>query len=254
MTASVAIVVPVRNEAGRIGSAVRRLLHDFPDCELVVVDGDSTDTTVPEALDAASGNASARVVSTAAGRARQLNHGAHLTRSDILWFVHADTTVAPDALPQIRAALADPQVVGGGLTLRFDRRSLGLRYVAATSNVRARRLHWVFGDQAMFVRRSVFDALGGFPDLSIMEDLEMSRRLAAKGRLVVLPATSTASARRFDEHGVWRMLVFMQWLKGMHFAGTDSDEIARRYAAGPRRQSRPSRLTLDREIVRAHSD
>lgn len=236
MTPTVSIVVPVLNEAGRIGPAVRRLIRDFPECELVVVDGGSTDSTAPEATTAASGS-TAHVATARAGRARQMNHGAHLTHSDLLWFVHADTEISPDALDQIRSALADPNVVGGGLTLRFNRRSVGLRYLAWTSNIRARRLSWIFGDQSMFVRRHVFEAVGGFPDLPIMEDLELSRRLARAGRLVLLPATSTASTRRFDQHGVWRMVGFMQWLKVLHFAGVDPNHIARRYAAGPRRRA-----------------
>ncbi|WP_066929679.1 hypothetical protein [Streptomyces sp. NBRC 110611] len=93
----------------------------------------------------------------------------------------------------------------------------------------------------MFIRRTVFDALGGFPDLAIMEDLEMSRRLHRRGRLAVLPATSTASARRLDRHGVWRMIAFMQYLKLLHFAGADPERIRRRYAAGPPRFPRRGR-------------
>lgn len=89
--------------------------------------------------------------------------------------------------------------------------SFALRYVAWASNLRA--LHWVFGDQAMFIRRSMFGALGGFPELPIMEDLEMFRRLHRRGRLAVLPANSTASARRFIPHGTWRLLAYMQYLK-----------------------------------------
>lgn len=235
---SVSIVVPVLNEAARLPGLLHRLHRDFPSCEVVVVDGGSTDAT-PELV-----QPPARLVRTGAGRGRQLNAGAAQTSGQVLWFHHADTHVDPAALDQLRGALADPAVVGGGCTLRFDRHSPALNYVAWTSNARARRLHWIFGDQAMFVRRSVFDALGGFPDLPLMEDLELSRRLARTGRLAVLPATSTASARRFDEHGTWPLLVFMQWLKALHFAGVDPAEIARRYQAGPwpRRHCSPTPL------------
>ncbi|MGW0732010.1 TIGR04283 family arsenosugar biosynthesis glycosyltransferase [Streptomyces sp. NPDC002851] len=225
----VSIVVPVLNEEATVQAALARLCRDFPDCELVVVDGGSTDAT--RELAAPFG----QLVESPRGRARQMNEGARHCTGDVLWFVHADTRIDPAALGQIRAALASPEVVGGGLTLRFDRRSPGLNYLAYTSNARARRLHHVFGDQAMFVRRSAFDALGGFPELPIMEDLEMSRRLARRGRLAVLPATSTASARRLVAHGVWRMIVFMQYLKLLHFAGVDPDRIRRRYATGPPR-------------------
>ncbi len=230
------IVVPVLNEAPRVPSLLRRLERDFPGCELVVVDGASVDGT-PDLV-----RAPARLVRSYASRGHQLNAGARECSGDVLWFHHADTHVEPAALGQLRASLADPRVVGGGLTLRFDRRTPALDYVAWTSNHRTRRLHWAFGDQAMFVRRCVFDDLGGFPELPIMEDLELSRRLARAGRVVLLPATSTASARRFHEFGAWRLLVFMQWLKLRYLAGADPAELARRYAAGPPRRRRAERL------------
>ncbi|MFE0642046.1 TIGR04283 family arsenosugar biosynthesis glycosyltransferase [Streptomyces sp. NPDC058877] len=224
----VSIIVPVLNEEAAIHSAVSRLCRDFPDCELIVVDGGSTDATAELAA------LHATVVTSKRGRARQMNEGARHATGDILWFVHADAAVDPAALGQIRACLADPRVVGGGLTIRFDRRTLALAYLAWTSNARARRLHHVFGDQAMFVRRTAFDRLGGFPDLAIMEDLEMSRRLHRHGRLCLLPATSTASSRRLVAHGTWRMIAFMQYLKLLYFAGVDPEAIRTRYTAGPR--------------------
>ncbi|MBT2525599.1 TIGR04283 family arsenosugar biosynthesis glycosyltransferase [Streptomyces sp. ISL-99] len=224
----VSIIVPVLNEQATVQTALSRLCRDFPDCELIVVDGGSTDATVELATPYAT------VVHSARGRAKQMNEGARHAGGDVLWFVHADTAIAPAALGQIRTCLIDPNVVGGGLTIRFDRRTPGLNYLAWTSNARARRLHHIFGDQAMFVRRTVFDELGGFPDLAIMEDLEMSRRLHRRGRLCLLTATSTASSRRFTEHGTWRMIAFMQYLKLLYFAGVDPETIRTRYAAGPR--------------------
>lgn len=232
---SVSIVVPVLNEAAAIETALRRLRRDFPGCELVAADGGSSDGTAELAAPLA------RVVLSRPGRAAQMNAGARHASGDVLWFVHADTRVDPAALPQIRAALADPATAGGGLTLRFDRPGPALRYVAWTSNLRARHLHWVFGDQAMFARRAVFDALGGFPDLPIMEDLEMSRRLHRCGRLVLLPAASVTSARRFTEHGTWRTLAFMQYLKLLYFLGADPRRICERYRAGPPRLPRSRR-------------
>lgn len=230
--ARVSIVVPTLNEATRIEPCLRRLRSDFPSCELVVVDGDSTDDTADLAA------RHARTIHTAAGRAIQMNAGAAVTSSDILWFVHADCLVPRDALDLLRHALLDPGVVGGGLQLSFDQRSLGLDYLAASSNVRARRLNWIFGDQAMFVRRDVFEAVGGFPPLPLMEDLEMSRILRRRGRLVVLPTTVTASARRLVEQGVWRMTALMQLLKLQYLLGVDPEKIRQRYEAGTRRGRR----------------
>lgn len=225
--ASVSIVMPTLDEAGIIEASLGRLRDGFPGCELVVADGGSLDGTAQLA------GPLARVVSSPAGRARQMNEGARHTTGEVLWFIHADAVVDPGALGEIRAVVADPSVLGGGLRLRFDRRSIGLDYLAWSSNQRARRLHWFFGDQSIFVRRQAFDEIGGFPDLPLMEDLELSRRLGRRGGLVLLEATSTASARRFVEHGTWRMIAFMQYLKVLYFAGVDPYAIRDRYAAGP---------------------
>jgi len=223
----VSIVVPVLNEASRIEECLTRIVRDFAGCELVVVDGGSTDGTVERAARLA------RVVHCRPGRGPQLNAGAAATSGEIIWFLHADTRIDPGALGQIRGAVADPAVVGGGLSIRFDRASPALGYLAWSSNQRARRLGHIFGDQAMFVRRTVFDRLGGFPDIPLMEDFDLSRRLRRRGRLVLLDATSTASARRFETHGTWRMIAFMQYLKLLFVAGADPHRIAARYQAGP---------------------
>lgn len=228
MTAApVSIVVPTLNEAATLPATLHRLLSDFPDAEVVVVDGGSTDGT-PGLV-----RPPVRLVRTARGRGGQLNAGARAATADVLWFVHADTTVEPAALEQLQAALSEDRVVGGGLTLHFDRRSLGLDYLRWSSNQRARRLGWIFGDQAMFVRRDAFEAAGGFPDQVLMEDLELARRLLRIGELRVLRARCTASVRRFDAHGTWSLLLYMQYLKALYFAGVDPAAIARRYTSGP---------------------
>lgn len=234
----VVVVVPVLQEAAGVEAFLVALRAAVGDTEVVVVDGGSTDGTPQRAA------RHARVLTAPRGRARQMNAGAAATAGgadDVLWFVHADCTVPPDALPALRAALADPAVVGGGFRLAFDRRSAGLELLRVTSNWRARYLHQVFGDQALFVRRRVFDELGGFPDLPLMEDFAFTRALARRGRVVVADAAVTASARRLAAHGPWRMLVLMQWLKVRFLLGGDPGAIARRYRRGTARGRRAAR-------------
>jgi rSAM/selenodomain-associated transferase 2 len=226
---TVSIVVPVRDEEAGIATTLPALRRAFGDCELIVVDGGSSDDTVARA------EPYATVLHADGGRGPQLNAGAAAAHGEVLWFVHADAAVDPGALAALRAALADPRVVGGGCLLRFDRTGPVLTWLRWTSNLRARHLHWIFGDQAMFVRRGVFDDVGGFPELPIMEDLEMSRRLARRGRLAVLPTPCTSSARRLVEQGPFRMLVLMQLYKLQYFLGVDPHVIRRRYEAQRRR-------------------
>jgi rSAM/selenodomain-associated transferase 2 len=223
----VSIIVPVLDEAATIATTLAGLRDDFPGCELLVADGGSTDRTPEVAAPLA------RVLPCGPGRARQMNAGAAAASGDVLWFVHADTRPEPVALPQLRAALADPAVLAGGCRVRFDADTPGLRYLAWASNLRAGRLGQIFGDQAMFVRREVFCELGGYPELALMEDLALARLLRRRGRLVLLPAAVTASARRFTRHGTARMIAFMQYLRLRYVLGTDPELLAARYAAGP---------------------
>jgi rSAM/selenodomain-associated transferase 2 len=226
---TVSIIIPALDEAPRIEACLLRLRRDFPEAGVIVVDGGSRDGTARLAA------AHAKVLDCQPGRGRQLNAGAAAADGEVLWFIHADTSVEPAAFDQMLAALADPRVIAGGCSLRFDRDTPSLRYLAWASNLRARRLGQIFGDQAMFVRRDVFDELGGFPDYPLMEDFAFSRRLHRAGRLALLPATATASARRFERHGIWRMIAFMQIIKALYLAGVSPEHLARRYAAGPPR-------------------
>ncbi len=234
MAVTVSIIVPVLDEEDLVVGLLEHLRASFGSCEIVVADGGSRDRTVERARDLAS------IVTAPPGRGPQAGAGAAAAAGDVLWFVHVDTRLAPGALDELRAALADPDVVGGGFRIRFDGPGAALRWLEWTSNLRARYLHWVFGDQAMFVRREHFAAAGGFGDLVLMEDLELSRRLNRHGRLVLLPGPSAASARRFVETGTVRMIVLMQWCKLLYFLGVAPEEIRRRYTAvRSRRRRRP---------------
>ncbi len=229
---SVSIIVPVLNEALTMDAVLNHLARTFPDCELIVVDGGSSDHTV------ATAQPYAMVIISERGRARQMNTGAKVSSGDILWFVHADSYVYAASLSTILQTMENPAVVGGGLTLQFQEATVGLRMIAALSNLRARWLHWIFGDQSLFVRRHAFEAVGGFPLLPIMEDLEISRRLKRIGQLVLLPTTSQTSARRFLENGTGRTFLRMQLLKIAYFLGMPPEDLVKHYAKTMRREKK----------------
>lgn len=162
---------------------------------MLVVDGGSSDATAEIAS-----RLGVRVLDAPRGRARQMNAGAAATRGDVLLFLHADTCLPAGALTAVRAALADPSVVGGCFRTTFDdARSPWMRLWQARFWMRWHRL--AFGDRAPFVRRAAFDAAGGFPNEPIFEDLDLVRRVRRHGRFVFLDADVTTSARRFRANG-----------------------------------------------------
>ncbi len=226
----ISIVIPTLNEETTIRATLDHLTQSCPGCDIIVVDGGSTDQTVAIA------RTYARGLISPPGRARQMNAGAREATGDILWFIHADSSVDPDAMPAIQQVLTNPAVVGGGLRLAFDDPAWDLRLIAALSNLRARTLGWIFGDQSLFVRRSAFDAIGGFPDIALMEDLELSRRLRRRGHLALLSAVSRTSARRFRSGGPLRVFGQMQWLKLQYFCGVNPDALRQRYTPSVRRR------------------
>lgn len=226
---SLSIIMPVLNEAVNIVEALRPLAPlRGRGVEVVVVDGGSTDTTVALAQAYAD-----RVLSAPQGRGVQMNTGARVARANILVFLHADTVLPTDADRLIVDALADPAQHWG----RFDVRIAGshpmLAVVARLMNLRSRITGIATGDQAIFVRRSAFDAVGGFPDLPLMEDIVLSRSLKRLAPPVCLAPRVTTSGRRWEKHGVFRTIFVMWQLRLAFWFGADPVELARRYGYRP---------------------
>ncbi len=225
------IVLPVLNEADQISARLAALapLRERG-AEVVVADGGSSDRTA----DLAHGLAD-RVVIAPRGRASQMNAGAQASRGELLLFLHADTRLPPDADTLIRHALthADPPARWGRFDVQIDGRLAGLRMVAAFMNARSRLTGIATGDQGLFMTRAVFDAVGGFPPIALMEDIAMSRRLLALGRPACLRARVVTSGRRWEQHGLWRTIVLMWRLRLAYFFGADPTRLARRYGYRP---------------------
>jgi rSAM/selenodomain-associated transferase 2 len=218
------IVMPVLDEAARIEGTLGALAPlRAQGVELIVVDGGSGDDTVARCAGAAD-----TVVAAPRGRARQMNAGAALAHGDALLFLHADTALPPDALPLVTAALE--RRAWGRFDVRIEGRSRWLPVVAALMNGRSRATGIATGDQALFMRRAAFDAVGGFPDQPLMEDVEISKRLRrAAGAPACLRARVVTSGRRWDERGALRTILLMWRLRWLYWRGVAADRLAAAY-------------------------
>lgn len=218
------VVVPALNEAERIERTLVRALHGsgLPEVEVLVVDGGSTDGTPDLAA------RHTRVLTGPLGRARQMNVGARAARGQVVLFCHADTLLPQGYGLAVQRALADPGVVGGAFSPSFDARHPLLALMTWGLSLPTTRL--MFGDQALFARRTALEAVGYYPEIPLMEEVRLVQSLRRLGRMVRLPERVVTSARRFQERGVWRQTLLDLALYGAYLLGADPARLARRYA------------------------
>ena len=224
---SLAIVMPVLNEAAGIEAALRALMPLMArGVRVLVADGGSADDTPARARRFGG----VEVIEAARGRAAQMNAGAQAASgARVLLFLHADTTLPPDADRLIEQALAGGRHVWGRFDVRIAGRPRMLRVVAACMNVRSRWSGIATGDQALFMTRAAFDAIGGFPEQPLMEDIEMSKRLRTLSRPACLRERVITSGRRWESRGVWATIVLMWRLRWAYWRGASPQLLARRY-------------------------
>lgn len=198
----IAVVIPTLNEAPAIAGVLGAIPPGVD--EVVVADGGSEDATREEAA-----RAGATVLSAPRGRGPQMNAGAAATTAEALLFLHADTRLPADALEHVRRILADEDVAGGAFHLAIEGQEANWFYAftARNANIRSKLVGAPYGDQAFFVKRSAFDAISGYRDLPVCEDLDFIRRLRRHGRVVLAPAAAWTSARRWEKHGNVRVTV-----------------------------------------------
>ncbi|MFN9488390.1 MAG: TIGR04283 family arsenosugar biosynthesis glycosyltransferase [Betaproteobacteria bacterium] len=222
---TLSIIVPVLNEAEGIVASLQALepLRERG-CEVIVVDGGSSDNTVALAIPLAD-----QLLVTGAGRARQMNAGAAAAIKEILCFLHADTRLPEAADGLIRAGLARSRRSWGRFDVRIEGRHPLLRVVATLMNWRSRLTGIATGDQAMFVTRSLFEAAGRFPEIALMEDIAFSHLLQRYGPPLCIAHRLSTSGRRWEKHGVLRTVVLMWRLRLAYRLGADPDQLAARY-------------------------
>ena len=234
---TIAVIMPVLNESRCLAHTLahtRSLGFD----ELIIVDGDSSDDTVAIAQSSAKqhgtpplpANGSMRVLTAPRGRARQLNTGAAASACDVLLFLHADTLLPPNARQAVLTALSDAACVGGRFNVRFDSSRLPALVISGLMNVRSRWSGIATGDQAIFVRRAVYERMGGFADIPLMEDIDFTRRLKRAGPLACLPDQVVTAFRRWEQQGPLRTILLMWTLRFLYWIGVSPHRLQHFYS------------------------
>ena len=223
MKPEISIVIPALDEANSIAATLESLEGFGKSVEIIVVDGGSFDETVSIAR-----NFNVKILHSRRGRGIQLQTGANAANGEILWFVHADTIPAPVCVNQIRTALRNKKVVGGNFTIRFGGERMAAKFLTWLYP-QLQFLGLIYGDSAIFVRRDVYESVGGFRDYPIFEDLDFVERLRKTGKIITLSAVVTTSSRRFA--GKSFILTFAHWtiLQILYWFGIKPETLSKIY-------------------------
>jgi rSAM/selenodomain-associated transferase 2/rSAM/selenodomain-associated transferase 1 len=219
----ISIVIPTLNEAENLAATLVST-ESGVDLEIIVVDGGSSDGTIEVAK-----SFGVRLLTSAAGRARQANAGGIAARGEVLFFLHGDTRLPQGFAWYVLDILKKPGVVAGAFTLGIDGSQLGFRIIEMLANFRSRVFHLPYGDQGIFLRREVFRALGGFPDMSLMEDFVLIQLLRKKGRVTIAPVAVKTSARRWRKLGILKTTLINQAVLLAYFLGSNPEQLGSWY-------------------------
>ncbi len=220
----VSVIIPALNEEGEIAATIQSVLAGAPH-QVIVVDGGSNDVTCAVAQ-----AAGATVLHSSPGRARQMNAGAARADGNVLLFLHADTTLSARWRTAMMDTLRQPRVVAGAFRFSIREHFIGRRWVEWTTNLRSRWLQNPYGDQALFLRRALFEELGGVAALPIMEDYELNQRLRKRGRIATCAEVAVlTSGRRWKRHGVLKTTLVNQLMIAGHHLGVNPATLANFY-------------------------
>jgi len=220
---SVAIIVPIYNEEQQLKRNVQNFI-DLEADELIFVDGGSTDQSVQFLQ-----QRGVTCVASKPGRAIQMNLGSYISKSDILVFIHVDTTITKSNIETIRELFCQSDVVGGRFDVRLSGCHPAFRMIEFMINLRSRLSKISTGDQVQFVSRSVFEAMHGFADMPLLEDVEFSKRLKKIGRIACLKASVLTSSRRWEKHGMIRTVWLMWKIRLYYWLGVSPEKLVLLY-------------------------
>lgn len=222
---TLSIIVPVLNEAAGIVQALSALAPlRQRGVEVIVADGGSVDGT-----QALAGPFADRIVGSICGRAAQMNAGAAAANGSVLLFLHADTRLPDSADRVVLASIGDYRLAWGRFDVAIEGRSALLPLIATMMNIRSRLTGIATGDQAIFMTRAAFDAAHGFPQIALMEDIEMTQRLKRLAACICLRPRAVTSGRRWDDNGPIRTVLLMWRLRLAYFFGAKPASLARQY-------------------------
>ncbi len=222
-TLPISIIIPVLDEETSIPGLLDHLRR-FRDAEILVVDGGSRDRTRELVR-----RGGLRLLTSAPGRGRQQNRGAAAATGDILLFLHSDTRLPADGPDHVRRLLARPGVAAGAFRLAIQAKGVSYRLIEAGANLRSRLLQLPWGDQALFMKKEIFESAGGFPDQPLLEELVLLQRLKPLGRIALAGAAVTTSARRWQRYGILRTTLLNQLILAGFLCGVAPERLAAIY-------------------------
>lgn len=208
----ISIIIPVLNEEKNISAALENVERLNGEKEIIVVDGGSIDNTMDIVK-----KKGIMLLSSQKGRGCQMNRGAEIANGDTLLFLHADTTLPENAITRIAETIKNHKIVGGRFDVRFDDDRFVFKLIAFLMNWRSRLTGIFTGDQAIFIRKSVFKDIGGYLEIPLMEDIALSKKMKRTGRVACLGDSTITSAKKWKEEGIIKTILLMWFLRLLYF-------------------------------------
>lgn len=220
---NISIIIPVLNEAAIIKSTLLKLLK-HQGVEIIVVDGGSQDNTTNIVQ-----QTGAKLITVTGGKAVQMNQGADIAQSELLLFLHGDTSLPPNFIHLVKETLKQPKVVAGAFELTINSAEKSLRWVELMVKIRSHLFRLPYGDQGIFIRKKVFEQIGGYRNLAIMEDFDLIQRLKCQGVVAIASGQVITSGRRWQKLGVWKTTTINQLVIVGYYLGVSPTKLKSLY-------------------------